>query len=453
MEGKKIRIGGAAGFEEDIFEPAVTLAESGNIQYLCFENLAERTLAFAQNRKKEDPTKGYNPLTEARMKAVLPACVKNNVKIISNFGAANPLGAADVVRKVIQEMGFNGLTIATVIGDDVRPLLTPNLKIWETKGPLNELYGEVVSANAYIGAEPIVTALEAGADIVITGRTADPSLFLAPIMYEFGWGKDEWNLLGAGTVCGHLLECAAYVTGGYFYDPGYTEDVPNLANIGYPIAEVYEDGEAIITKVTGTGGIVSPNTCKAQLVYEIHDPTNYITPDVIADFSNVKLEQAGKDQVKVSGAKGFERSGTLKVSVGIMQGYIAEGELGWAGPGSYEKAKITAEAIQKKLEPIRNEIEELRVDYIGLNSTFGSVAPKPESPPNEIRLRIAGRTKNEEIARKILYAFGFLMAAPLGAGGGKTNLRPVLGIYSTLIPREKVAIKVITDRIGIYEVK
>jgi hypothetical protein len=453
MKGKNIRVGGGAGFEEDIFEPAVILAQSGNIQYLGFETLAERTLAFAQKRKLEDPTKGYNPLTEARVRAVLPACVKKQVKIISNFGAANPLGAAEVVARVIQEMGYSGLKIATIIGDDVRHLLTPDSEIWETKDSFGKLQGEFVSANAYIGAEPIVTALEAGADIVITGRAADPSLFLAPMMYEFGWRKDDWDLLGAGIVVGHLLECSPYVTGGYYFDPGYTEDVPDIANIGYPIAEVYEDGEAIITKAPGTGGVVSPNSCKAQLVYEIHDPSSYLTPDVVADFSNVKLEQVGKDQVRVSGARGRERPTTLKVTVGVMEGYIAEGELGWAGPGSYEKAKVTAEAIKKRLEPIGSDIEELRVDFIGVNSIFGSIAPQPASAPNEVRLRIAGKTTKEEVAKKIIYTFGFLMAAPVGAGGPRTNIRPVLGLYSTLMPREKVVTKVFTQRIDIHEVK
>lgn len=453
MKGKKIRIGGGAGYEEDIFEPAVIMAENGNIDYLCFETLAERTLAFAQKRKLEDPTKGYNPLTEARMRAVLPACVNNQVKIISNFGAANPLGATEVVTRVIQEMGFSGLKIATVVGDDVRHLITADAEILETKASLEELKGEFVSANAYIGAEPIIVALEAGADIVLTGRTADPSLFLAPLMYEFGWRRDDWDLLGAGIVVGHLLECSAYVTGGYYFDPGYSEDVPDIANLGYPIAEVYEDGEAIITKVSSTGGVVSPNSCKAQLVYEIHDPSSYITPDVVADFSHVKLEQVGKDRVKVSGARGRERPGTLKVSVGTMEGYIAEGEIGWAGPGSYEKAKVSAEAIRKKLEPMGSEIEELRIDFVGVDSIFGPIAPKPASPPNEVRLRMAIRTREEEIAKKVLYAFGFIIAAPLGMGGGRMNTRPVLGISSTLIPREKVVTKVFTQRIDIHEVK
>lgn len=453
MRGKKVRIGAGSAYEGDRIEPAVLLAEKGDINYLCFDTLAERTLAFAQLRKLADPNKGYNPLTEARIRAVLPSCVKNGIKIIGNFGAANPLAAGDVVIKIIEEMGFSGLKVAIVVGDDVRHLLTPDLEIWETGEPLGKLEGEIISANAYIGADPIVAALKEGADIVITGRCADPSLFLAPLIYEFGWKENDWDLKAAGIVVGHLLECGAHVTGGNYLDPGYTEDVPDIAHLGFPIAEVYEDGEAIITKVPGTGGIVTVNTCKAQLVYEIHDPANYLTPDVVADVRNVTFEQVGKDQVKVSGAKGKEKPQNLKVLVGVMQGYIGEGEIGWAGPGCYEKAKIAADAIKENLQPVMDEIEELRIDFIGVNSIFGPVSPEPATPPNEVRLRVAGRTKSEEIAAKIGAETELMFFGPLGAGGVWRNVRPCLAMYSTLIPREKVPIKVIIKEITIREVR
>ncbi len=437
--------------ELERFEPAVLLAKEGDIQYLCFENLAERTLAFAQKRKLENPTQGCNPDIEDRMRAVLPVCAEKGIKIITNAGAANPVAATERVLKVIRELGLSGIKVAMVLGDDVRHLLDPTLPIWETGEPLEKLPWEVVSANAYIGAAPIVKALQLGADIVITGRCADPSLFLAPLIYEFGWPEDNWDMMAAGTAVGHLLECSAYVTGGNYFDPGYTEDVPDLAHIGYPIAEVYEDGSAVITKVPGTGGIVTPNSCKVQLVYEVHDPQNYFTPDVTADFSQVSLTSGGKDRVKVAGAKGKERPENLKVSIGVMEGYIAEAERGWAGPGCYEKAKVAAAAVESNLESIRAEIDELRIDFIGVNAIFGPLAPEPAAEPNEVRVRIAGRTKTEETAHKILYECRHLLFGPVGTGGTRSAARPVLAIYSTQIPRNQVPTKVIVYETTIAE--
>ncbi len=450
MNVRKVRIGCGAAYEMDRIEPPVLLAEKGNIDYLCFETLAERTLGFAQLRRMAEPEKGYNPLTEARLRAVLPACVKNHIKIIANFGAANPLGAADMAMKVIRDMGLGGLSLATVLGDDVRHLLTPDLEIWETGESLAKLDGEVVSANAYIGADPIAVALREGADIVITGRAADPSLFLAPLIYEFGWKEDDWNLLGAGTVVGHLLECSVQVTGGMYLDPGYTEDVPDIAHLGFPIAEVYEDGEAIITKVPGTGGIVTTNTCKAQLLYEIHDPASYLTPDVAADFRYVHFDQIGDDQVKVSGGRGKERPKDLKVMIGVMQGYIGEGQISWAGPGCYEKARVAAEAVKTNLQPVMSDIEELRVDFIGVDSIFGSVSPELQMEPNEVRLRVAGRAKTEQVAERIGQEVEYHLFGPIGAGGIAKSVRPCLAMYSTLIPRENILTEVTVHRIDIW---
>lgn len=230
MKGNKVRLGAGSAYEMDRIEPAVLLAEKGDINYLCIDSLGERTLALAQRRRLADPTRGYCPTLEVRTRAVLPYCVKNNIKMICNSGAANPISGADLVMKIVQEMGFTGLRVATIIGDDVLHLLSQDLKVWETGDPLNKLKGKIVSANAYIGAQPIVAALKQGADIVVTGRCADPSLFLAPLIYEFGWKDDDWDLLGAGTVIGHLLECTAQCTGGNYLDPGYTEDVPELAH-------------------------------------------------------------------------------------------------------------------------------------------------------------------------------------------------------------------------------
>jgi len=445
MKGRSIRIGAGSAYELDRIDSAVEMAERGDVRYLCFETLAERTLSFAQLRKMANPAAGYNPLTEARLRAVLPACVENGIKIIGNFGAANPLGAADVARRVIDNMGFTGLKVATVLGDEVRDLLTPSMTLWESGGPLSEQEGEVISANAYIGAEPIVAALRTGADIVIIGRAADPSLFLAPLMYELGWTLDDWDRLGAGTVVGHLLECTEQVTGGTYLDPGYSEDVPNIAHLGFPIAEVYENGEAIISKTPGTGGMVTRNTCKAQLLWELHNPEAYLTPDVTADFSHVHFEEVGPDQVRMSGAGGRARPAELKALIGIRQGYIGEGQVSWGGPGCYEKAKAAAEIVKARLEPVMEDIDDLRVDFIGVNSIMGPEAPQPETPPNEVRLRIAGRTRTEEAAIRIGQEMEMMWFGPVGASGVSQDIRPCLAMYSTQVPRDLVQPSIVTE--------
>jgi len=453
MNKKVVRIGGGSAYERDILEPAVVLAERGNLDYLCFDTLAERTLALAQARRNADSTQGYNPLTEKRMKAVLPACVKNGVKIIGNFGAANPKAATDIVIKVIGELGFSGLKIATVLGDDVRHLVTPDLEVWETGGTVGELKGNVVSANAYIGADPIVAGLKEGADIVVTGRSADPSLWLAPLIYEFGWKKDDWDLKAAGIIAGHLSECSFQSTGGNYLDPGYTEDVPGYANIGYPIAEVSANGEMVLTKVEGTGGIVTPNSTKVQLVYEIQDPANYLTPDVIVDIRNVKIEQVGKDRVKISGVRGKERPRTLKVQLGVPEGYIAEAIMTWGGPGSYEKAKYVVENVLKSWLPKIQGISDSRYDYIGVNSIHGPASSELKASPPEVWLRCAARAQSLDAGNEFCDEVIVGSLLPAGSGGLRRDVRPVLAVYSTLIPREKIPTKVIVQDIMIKEVK
>src|SRR5262245_29228067 len=282
---RTIRIGAGAGYSGDRIEPAVELAERGHLNYLVFECLAERTIALAQQARRSDPDAGYDPLLADRFNAVLRPCVANGVKIITNMGAANPAGAARAVASIARDLGLAGLRIAAVSGDDVMEAVRArDLPLVETDGRIADVADRMVSANAYLGAGPIVEALAGGADIVITGRVSDPALFLAPLMHEFGWKADDWDRLGKGTVVGHLLECAGQITGGYFADPGY-KDVPNLARLGFPLADVSEDGSAVIGKLPETGGRVSLKTCKEQLLlYEVHDPARYCQPDVVADF-------------------------------------------------------------------------------------------------------------------------------------------------------------------------
>src|SRR5437763_6521949 len=298
---RTIRIGSGAGYSGDRIEPAVELAEKGDIQYLVFECLGERTVALAQQARMKNPELGYDPLLEERLRAVLPICAAKGIKIVTNMGAANPEGAAKKAAEIARSLGFSSLKIAAIVGDDVLDACKEDdFPIMEFDGSIRQLGNRLLSANAYLRAEPMTDALRGGADIVITGRASDPALFLAPMIHAFGWSMDDWNLLGQGTVAGHLLECAGQITGGYFADPG-CKDIPDLARLGFPIGEVGEDGSLIVTKVAGSGGAVTAQTCKEQLLYEVHDPTQYLQPDVVADFSQVRVEEVGPDRVRVSG--------------------------------------------------------------------------------------------------------------------------------------------------------
>lgn len=367
---KWIRIGAGAGYSGDRIEPAIELAEKGRLNYLVFECLAERTIALAQQEKQKDPNAGYDLLLAARIEAVLPACRHNQTRIITNMGAANPLAAAEVAREVARSLGFAGLKIAAVTGDDfLEAARRLNLPLDEG-GKVSQLGERLISANAYLGVKPILDALTAGADIVITGRVSDPALFLAPLIHEFGWALDDWNLLGQGAVTGHLLECAGQVTGGYFADPGI-KDVPDLARLGFPIGEVGEDGTLILTMVDGAGGCVNMATVKEQLLYEIHDPRRYLQPDVIADFSRVRIQMLDKNRVQVDGGRGAPKTGFLKTSAGYSNGYVGEGQISYAGTGAVARGKLALDIVRRRLALMRITMQETRFELIGLNALHG----------------------------------------------------------------------------------
>ena len=432
-----VRIGSGAGYSGDRIDPAVELAERGALSYLVFECLAERTIALAQRARLSDPSAGFDPLLEERMEAVLPLCARNGTRIVTNMGAANPLGAMMKTRDVARRLGLHGLRIAAITGDDVLCLVVDEgFTLQENGLPAAAIGDRLISANAYLGIEPIVSALQAGADVVLTGRIADPALFLAPLVSEFGWPANDWNQMGQGTVIGHLLECAGQITGGYFSDPGY-KDVPNLARLGFPLAEVSDDGSAIITKVDGSGGMISRATCTEQLLYEIQDPAAYFTPDVVADFSQVDLELVGPDRVRVTGGRGRRRPDTLKVSVGIHDGFVGEGQISYAGPGARQRAEMARAILAERLSAC--SLEELRFDLIGIDSIHGDRLSKATCDPWEVRLRAAGRASSQRaasiIAREVesLYTNG-----PFGGGGVAGFTRETVGILTTFIPRDKV---------------
>jgi hypothetical protein len=434
---RTIRIGSGAGYSGDRIEPAVELAEKGDIQYLVFECLGERTVALAQQARMKDPQGGYDPLLEERMRAVLPVCAARGIKIVTNMGAANPVAAARKAAEIAGSLGLSALKVAAIVGDDVLDACKErDLPIMEFDGTIRQLGNRLLSANAYLGAEPIAEALSGGADIVITGRASDPALFLAPMIHAFGWPMDDWNLLGQGTVAGHLLECAGQITGGYFADPPF-KDIPDLARLGFPIGEVGEDGGLVITKVEGSGGAVTAQTCKEQLLYEVHDPARYLQPDVTADFSQVRVEEIGKDRVRVSGGRGSPRTGTLKVSVGYVDSYIGEGQISYAGPGALARGRLALDIVRERLKLTGVAASELRFELIGVDSLHGPHLSAQANEPYEVRVRVAGRTENRREAVRIgnevetLYTNG-----PAAGGGAFKSARDVVAVASVLLQRE-----------------
>ena len=436
---RTVRIGSGAGFSGDRIEPAVELAERGELDYLVFECLAERTIALAQQARRRDPARGYDPLLEARMRAVLPAARRGKVRIVTNMGAAHPQAAARKTVEIARELGCGGLRVAAVTGNDVLDLVRDGDLVFEETGlPVASLRDRIVSANAYLGVAPIVAALSDGADVVITGRAADPALFMAPLVHAFGWSMDDADRLGQATVVGHLLECAGQITGGYFADPGY-KDVPGLARLGFPIGEIDEHGELVVTKLPGTGGTVDCATCKEQLLYEIHDPARYFQPDVVADFTGVTVEQVGPDRVLVRGGRGTARTGRLKVSVGYVDGYIGEGQISYAGPGAVARARLALDIVRDRLALTGFRSDEVRFDLIGIDSLHGAALSRTTAEPYEVRLRVVARSDSRAEAERIgnevetLYTNG-----PAGGGGATRATREVLAVQSVLVPQDAV---------------
>ena len=443
MRSRSIRLGSGAGYSGDRIEPAVELAEHGDIDYLVFECLAERTIALAQQAKQKDPGSGFDPLLEARMRAVLGVCARKGIRIVTNMGAANPVAAARKTATVAAELGLTGLKIAAVTGDDVLDLvLAKNYRLEETGGTVADLGDCIISANAYLGVEPIRNALATGAQVVITGRAADPALFMAPLVHEFGWALNDWTRLGQGTVVGHLLECAGQITGGYFADPGF-KDVADLARLGFPIGEVTDSGDIVVTKVASAGGRVTPATCKEQLLYEIHDPSRYFQPDVVADFSDVSVEEIGTDRVRVTGGRGSAPTGLLKVSVGYADGYMGEGQISYAGPGALARARLALDIVRERLRITNVASSETRFDLIGVDSLHGAQLSRDHDQPYEVRIRVTGRADSLDEAIRIgnevetLYTNG-----PAGGGGVTKAAREIVAVQSVLLPRDLVTTSV-----------
>ncbi|MCS6854732.1 MAG: DUF1446 domain-containing protein [Elioraea sp.] len=433
------RIGCGAGFSADRIDPAVTLIERARPQAVVFECLAERTVAQAVLARLADPEAGFDPWFEDRMRAVLPPALAAGTALITNMGAANPAAAGRLARRLAAEAGAPDLPIAVVEGDEVtetvRHLDPPFL---DRPGRPSDLGEALVSAHAYLGAAPIVQALAGGARLVITGRVADPALFLGPLIARFGWAADDWERLGRGILIGHLLECAGQLTGGYFADPG-VKDVAGLADLGLPFADVQADGNATLSKPEGTGGRLDRLTCTEQLLYELHDPGTYLQPDATADFRAVRFTELGPDRVRVEGGTGRAPPPTLKVMVGYRDGVVVEGGISYAGDGAVARARLALEVLRERLGRRGIAVSDLRTDIIGVDSVLRGAVVDPDPPVRDVRARLAARVADHAAARAIGHEIEALwLNGPAGGGGASWSAREGLAVASVLIPRDLV---------------
>ena len=448
---EKIKIASGQGFWGDLIEAPYSQVTKGEIDYLVMDYLAEVTMSILQKQKNKNPSLGYALDLPKLMKRILPICKEKGIKVITNGGGVNPAGCADAILKEALELNINDLKIAIVFGDDILNRIDEiidtgcELNNLETGESIIPIKNKILSANVYFGAYPIVEALKRGADIVITGRTTDTGLTLAPMIYEFGWDPSNYDLMAAGTVAGHILECGAQSTGGNF--SGDWESIENFAEIGFPIAEAYPNGEVIITKHENTGGRVSFETIAEQLVYEIGDPKEYITPDCVADFTSIKLEEVGKDRVKVFNVKGKPETEFYKVSCSYHSGYSATGTLTYSWPQALTKAKKADRILRKRLEKLGLQFDEIRSEYVGYNATHENLAPElDEDKINEIVLRFSVRAKDRNTVNRFGQEIApLILTGPpsvTGFAGGRPKPKDVIAYWPALMPKKLVEPKV-----------
>ncbi len=436
-----IAVGCGAGFSGDRCDAAPpvvrTLIERGGPAALIFENLAERTLAHQQLARRADASRGYEPLLLDYLRPVLADCLRHGIAIVGNFGAANPQGAARAIQGLAAELGLPAPRIGIVEGDDLSDPRGRALVRAQLGGDFDE--ARFVCANVYQGAFEIAQALRAGAQVVVTGRVADPSLVLGPAIAHYGWSATDWDALAGATMAGHLLECGAQVSGGYFADPGL-KDVPGLEDVGFPIAEIAADGSCIITKAAGTGGLVDCRTVKEQLLYEVHDPAAYLTPDVVADITGATVTQLGPDRVRLAGVRGHPRPPTLKVLAYFDGGWLGEAEISYAGPNAEARARLAMDVMQRRM----GARMPLRFDLIGVLSILGDDGNRllqalPAGDSRDIRLRVAGRHEDvREIDLLLREVTALWTGGPGGGGGVRTAKRQRLSNRACFIAREQV---------------
>ncbi|MCZ6818339.1 MAG: DUF1446 domain-containing protein [Calditrichaeota bacterium] len=448
-----VLIGNGQGFWGDSIDAPVKLMHDGPIHYVTLDYLAEVTMSIMQRQKQRNPSRGYATDFVHLMKETLSAIVEKDIKVIANAGGVNPEACREAVFEVARELGLTGLKIGIVEGDDILATLPELMQSGaefnhlENGEPLSLVQDKVLSANVYISSLPIAEALEQGAQVIITGRATDPGLVLAPLVHEFGWRADDWDRLAAGTIAGHILECGAQATGGNF---SRWWEVPNYAQIGYPIVEAYSDGTFIVTKHPGTGGMVTIDTVSEQIVYEMGDPKNYISPDVCVDFTTIELEEVGKDRVKVSGIKGMPSTDSYKVSLSYLNGYKAAGILTISGPQAYEKAQKCAEIVWQRLKDAGFTFDDTNSEYLGLNSCHAEINPIPEQV-NEVVLRLSARDVNpDKITRFGKEIAPLITNGPPGVtgfAGGRPKPQEIVAYWPALIDKSLVETSVTVEEV------
>jgi len=444
---QKIRIAAGQGFWGDLPEAPVRQVEGGPIDYLMLDYLAEVTMSIMQKQKARDPSAGYAKDFVPLMRRILPTCIERNIRVTANAGGVNVQGCADAVREIARELGFAGkVRIGIVTGDDIMSRLDEflargiELRNMDTGEPVSTVRDRIQSANAYLGAWPMVEALNRGAQIVITGRATDTGLTLAPMIHEFGWAADDWHRLSAGTIAGHIIECGAQASGGNCqYE---WSSVPNLADVGFPIVEASPDGTFVITKHERTGGWVIIPSIKEQLVYEMGDPREYITPDCVADFTTVHLEYEGRDRVRVYGIEGRPSTKFLKVSISYSAGFKAVGTLVYAWPDAYEKAKAADRILRMRLDRLGLHFDQVLTEFVGVNATHGPLAGEPRSDLPEVQLRVGVRGENRTAVERFTKEIAPLILtgppAVTGFAGGRPKVEEIVAYWPALIPKEEI---------------
>jgi len=447
-----IRIASGQGFWGDLLTAPYDQVTKGPVDYMMMDYLAEVTMSIMQKQRRKDPSLGYARDLIPMMERILPVIVEKNIRVITNGGGVNPTACRDAIFRVATKLGIKGLKIGVVLGDDIldslddlatRGVMLDNM---ETGEKLAGVRDRVMSANVYFGAWPVVEALNQGAQVVITGRTTDTGLTLAPMIHEFGWKADDWDRLAAGTVAGHILECGGQASGGNF--SADWRAVPDLARIGFPIAEAMSSGEVVITKHENTGGLVSMQTVKEQLLYEIGNPSSYITPDCVADFTSIRLADDGRNRVKVFGVRGKPCTEFYKVSMSFLDGYTAVGTLTYAWPDALEKAKAADGILRTRLSDIGLQFDEIRTEFVGHNSCHGPLV-RDFAEPNEVVLRVGVRG----LDHKAVERFGMELApliltgppAVTGFAGGRPKPSEVIAYWPALMPKKAIEPRVVVE--------
>jgi hypothetical protein len=448
---EKIRIASGQGFWGDMLDAPVQQVKGGQIDYLMLDYLAEVTMSIMQKQRARDPRAGYARDFVPLMREILPDCVAKNIRVTANAGGVNPVGCAEAVRDVARELGLGGrLRIGTVTGDDIMGRLDEflergiELRNMDTNEPLSQVRDAIQSANVYLGAWPMVEALNGGAQVVITGRATDTGLTLAPVIHEFGWRADDWDRLSAGTIAGHIIECGAQASGGNCqYD---WQSIPDLANVGFPIVEAAPDGTFVVTKHEGTGGIVSIPSIKEQLLYEMGDPHEYITPDCVADFTSIRLADEGRNRVRVHGIKGRPATEFLKVSISYSAGYKAVGTLVYSWPDAYAKARAADGILRARLERLGLRFDQILTEFVGANATHGRLAGEPSADLPEVQLRVgvrgADRASVERFTKEIA---PLILTGPPGVtgfAGGRPKVEEIVAYWPALIPKTEIEARV-----------